>query len=220
MRALKTGGSARAAWSAKNSSRPAWYAAVSLSRNRRRNRHESTSTERKKRGRQAIQCWPSGDKPPPGTMIWACGGSVAKASAPRDEGSDRGGPGRVGFQGAPLWRRDRALGGALVLPLRYKLSRSRADDGRTRRVGRSLDHLPMGPEVRARNREAAALALAPSALRELAGRRDLREGPRQMGLSLPSRRQAGQHDRFLSLPDAEHDGGQAFPGQGAQGAEG
>ena len=42
----------------------------------------------------------------------------------------------------------------------------------------------------------------------------------QMGLSLPSRRQAGQHDRFLSLPDAEHDGGQAFPGQGAQGAEG
>jgi len=147
-------------------------------------------------------------------------GSVAKASAPRDEGSDRGGPGRVGFQGAPLWRRDRALGGALVLPLRYKLSRSRADDGRTRRVGRSLDHLPMGPEVRARNREAAALALAPSALRELAGRRDLREGPRQMGLSLPSRRQAGQHDRFLSLPDAEHDGGQAFPGQGAQGAEG
>ena len=27
----------------------------------------------RKRGRQAIQCWRSGEKPPPGTMIWACG---------------------------------------------------------------------------------------------------------------------------------------------------
>jgi transposase, IS6 family len=33
-------------------------------------------------------------------------------------------------------------------------------------------------------------------------------------------RQAGQHDRFPSLADAEHDGGQAFSRQGAQGAEG
>jgi transposase, IS6 family len=33
-------------------------------------------------------------------------------------------------------------------------------------------------------------------------------------------RQAGQHDRFLSLADAEHGGGEAFSGQGAQGAEG
>jgi transposase, IS6 family len=75
----------------------------------------------------------------------------------------------------------------------------------------------MGAEIRARNREAAALALAPSALGELAGRRDLREGPRQVVLPLPSRRQAGQHDRFLSLPDAEHGGGEAFSRQGAQG---
>ena len=41
---------------------------------------------------------------------------------------------------------------------------SRADDGRTRRVGRSLDHLPVGAAVRTRDREAAALALAPAAL--------------------------------------------------------
>src|SRR6516162_1774645 len=46
---------------------------VSLSRNRRRKRRESTRTERKKPGRQVIQRWRSGEKPPPGTMIWACG---------------------------------------------------------------------------------------------------------------------------------------------------
>jgi hypothetical protein len=36
----------------------------------------------------------------------------------------------------------------------------------------------------------------------------------------PSGRQAGQHDRFLSLADAEHDRGQAVSCQGSQGAEG
>src|SRR6516162_8468641 len=34
---------------------------------------ESTGTARRKRGRQAIQCWPSNETPPPGTMIWTCG---------------------------------------------------------------------------------------------------------------------------------------------------
>lgn len=52
--------------------------------------------------------------------------------------------------------------------------------------------------------------MAPVALGELAGRRDLPEGPRQVVLSLPSRRQAGQHDRFLSLADAEHDAAKRF----------
>ena len=68
------------------------------------------------------------------------------------EGSSEG-AGRVGLQGTPLWGRNRTLGGALVLPLRHKLSRSRADDGRARRVGRSLDHLQVGPEVCARDRK-------------------------------------------------------------------
>jgi hypothetical protein len=36
--------------------RPAWWAAVSLSSSRRRNRRERTRTDRKKPGRQAIQC--------------------------------------------------------------------------------------------------------------------------------------------------------------------
>ena len=40
------------------------------------------------------------------------------------EGSGEGRPGRVEFQGAPLRRRDRDVGGSLVLPLRHKLSRS------------------------------------------------------------------------------------------------
>jgi hypothetical protein len=34
---------------------------------------------------------------------------------PAMEGSSEGRPSRVGFQGAPLWRRDRALGGAFWL---------------------------------------------------------------------------------------------------------
>jgi hypothetical protein len=34
---------------------------------------------------------------------------------------------------------------------------------------------------------------------------------------VPSGRQAGQHDRFLSLADAEYDGGEAFSCQGSQG---
>src|SRR5580693_1845483 len=36
-------------------------------------RQEITGTASRKRGPQAIQCWRSGEKPPPGTMIWACG---------------------------------------------------------------------------------------------------------------------------------------------------
>src|SRR5271155_4983994 len=46
-----------------------------------------------------------------------------------------------------------ALGGALVLSLRGELPRPRADDGRTRRLGRPLDDFPMGPEVRSGDRE-------------------------------------------------------------------
>src|SRR5271165_2340267 len=51
--------------------------------------------------------------------------------APRNGGW----PGHVGLQGASLRGRDRALGGSVVLPLWGELSRSRADDGRARRLG-------------------------------------------------------------------------------------
>ena len=60
------------------------------------------------------------------------------------------------LQRASLWRRDHALGGALVLPI-------------ARRVGRSLDHLQVGPEVGARDREATALALRLSPARRADG---------------------------------------------------
>src|SRR3954466_12485280 len=63
-------------------------------------------------------------------------------------------PAFLAHQGTPLRGRDRTLGGALVLPLRGELSRPRADDGRTRHLGRPLDDLPMGPEVRPGDREA------------------------------------------------------------------
>jgi hypothetical protein len=38
-----------------------------------RNRRERTRAGRKKPGLQAIQREPSGDRPPPGRMTWACG---------------------------------------------------------------------------------------------------------------------------------------------------
>ena len=43
------------------------------SRNSRRNNRERTRTGRKNPGRQAIQRSPSGEMPPPGTMMWTCG---------------------------------------------------------------------------------------------------------------------------------------------------
>ena len=108
------------------------------------------------------------------------------------------------FKGLYFDSEDRALGGALILPI-------------ARRVGRSLDHLHVDPEVDARDREATTLALASAALGELTGRRDVREGRRQMVLSLPGARQAGRHDRFLSVADVEHGGGETFSRQGPQG---
>ena len=47
--------------------------AASPSRKRRRNRRERTRTGRKKPLLQAIQRDPSGDSPPPGTMMWTWG---------------------------------------------------------------------------------------------------------------------------------------------------
>src|SRR5271170_3075031 len=91
-------------------------------------------------------------------------GSVANPAAVRRDEVRAGGSSRVGLQGTPLRGRDRALGGALVLSLRGELPRPRADDGRTRRLGRPLDDFPMGPEVRSGDREAPTLAVAPATL--------------------------------------------------------
>src|SRR3954447_19108887 len=103
-------------------------------------------------------------------------GSVANLGAVWRDEVRAGGLSRVGLQGTPFRGRDRAMGGALVLPLRGELPRPRADDGRTRRRGRPLDDFPVGPEICSGDREAPALAVAPTALDELARRRDLREG--------------------------------------------
>ena len=48
-------------------------AAMSFSRNSRRNRRESTRTGRKKPGRQDTQRLPSNEMPPPGTIMCTCG---------------------------------------------------------------------------------------------------------------------------------------------------
>src|SRR6202035_2783317 len=50
-----------------------FVAAISFSRNSRRNKRESTRTGRKKPGRHATQRSPSSAMPPPGTIIWTCG---------------------------------------------------------------------------------------------------------------------------------------------------
>src|SRR5271169_4186393 len=113
-------------------------------------------------------------------IVWKLDGSVANPAAVRRDEVRAGGSSRVGLQGTPLRGRDRALGGALVLSLRGELPRPRADDGRTRRLGRPLDDFPMGPEVRSGDREAPTLAVAPATLDELAHRRDIREGPGQV----------------------------------------
>ena len=53
----------------------------------------------------------------------------------------------------------------------------------------------MGPELCARDREPAALAVAPAARAELAGRRDLRERPRQGHFIPMSREDAARKAR-------------------------
>ena len=67
-------------------------------------------------------------------------------------------------------------------------------------------------------RERDALAVALATVAELAYRRDLRQGPRQVGV--PCARQVGQHDRFLPLGDSQHQGGEAIPRQGPERVEG
>jgi len=48
---------------------------------------------------------------------------------------------------------------------------------------------------------------------ELAGRRDLCESARQMGLSVPGNRQGSKHDRFLSLADTDRQSSERFLGK-------
>ena len=55
---------------------------------------------------------------------------------------------------------------------------------------------------------------------EASRRRDLRQGPRQVGVSVPCARQAREHDRFLSLGDPQHQGREAIPRQGPERVEG
>ena len=49
----------------------------------------------------------------------------------------------------------------------------------------------------------------------LASRRNLRQGQRQMGLSVPRRRQGWTHYRFLLVADTRHKGRETLPRQGA-----
>lgn len=66
-RRAKTGAAESPAIAPKKANLPASNAAFSFSRNSRRNNRERTRTGRKKPGRQATQCPPSADTPPPGT---------------------------------------------------------------------------------------------------------------------------------------------------------
>ena len=124
------------------------------------------------------------------------------------------------LQGTSLSGGDRALGRALVLPVSDQLPRPRSDDDRARRRGRPLHDLSLGAAFRAGDGETSALAVAPAAVAELARRRDLHQGPRQVGVSVPGGGQAREHDRFLPLGDPQHQGSEAIPRQGAERIEG
>ena len=108
----------------------------------------------------------------------------------------------------------------LVLSVRGQLPRPRNDDDRTRHRGGPLDNLSLGSAVRAGNGETSVLAVAPAAVAELAHRRDVHQGPRPVGVSVPCARQAREHDRFLSLRDPQHQGCEAIPRQGPERMEG
>ena len=112
------------------------------------------------------------------------------------------------------------MGRALVVPVPDQLPRPRNDDDRTRRRGRPLNDRPLGSAFRAEDREATALAVAPATVAELAGRRDLHQRPRQVGVSVPRGRQVREHDRFISLIDPQHQIGEAIPRQGPGMVEG
>ena len=89
--------------------------------------------------------------------------------------------------------------------------------------GVAVDHstiYSLGAAIRSGNGETAALAVAPAAVGELADRRDLRQGARQVGVPVPRARQAREHHRLLPLGDAQHQGGEAIPRQGAERIEG
>ena len=80
---------------------------------------------------------------------------------------------------------------------------------RARRRGRPLHDLSLGAAFRAGDGETSALAVAPAAVAELARRRDLHQGPRQVGVSVPGGGQAREHDRFLPLGDPQHQGSES-----------
>ena len=104
----------------------------------------------------------------------------------------------------------------LVLPVSDRLPRPRSDDDRARRRGRPLHDLSLGAAFRAGDGETSAPAVAPAAVAELARRRDLHQGPRQVGVSAPGGGQAREHDRFLPLGDPQHQGSEAISRQGAE----
>lgn len=94
------------------------------------------------------------------------------------------------------------------------------NDGRARCAGRSFHRLSVGPEMRARDREAAALALAPAAVNKLACRRNLCEGSWAMALPLPCVDKFGNTIDFYLSPTRKCQSGQAFSGQGLERPEG
>src|SRR5260370_6431915 len=103
-----------------------------------------------------------------------------------------------------------------VLPtlLCARLSRPRRDDGRARTARRSYQHLPLGPALCPRTRQ--TLSTAPESLhRFLESRRDLRQSPQNLDVSLPGGRLRWQHARVSLEPDARCRGGSTLLGESA-----
>src|SRR3974390_105477 len=158
-RTVKAAASARPARSPEKGSCPEAKAFCRSCRNRRRNRRESTRTGRKKPGRQAIQCVPSSERPPPGTTQWICGWccrvwpqgwrtAVMPTWAPRWRGSAAGGGRGAGGGGGG----SECLGGSA--------KQDRVDDGLVLEGDRTCRRRQGEDDVEIRHRQQFGLPLS------------------------------------------------------------
>src|SRR3546814_21105359 len=88
----------------------------------------------------------------------------------------------------------------MVLSLSDQLSRPCGNAGGTRHFAPPYDDLSLGPVLLPGDGEAAALVLAAWLCSQLAPGCNLRQGPRQVDLPVPARRQSVRPDRFLPFP--------------------
>ena len=176
-----------------------------------RRRSQMDRTKLDKLGRVAAAFWPPVVANPASMARTAVCRQTPEVGAPCVSAhAGKSARGAVGTTGVPT----------VTLPVPDQLAGSRNDDDRNAASQSTTRRSIAGSAFRPGNGEAPALAVALATVAELAHRRDLRQGPRPVGVSVPCARQAREHDRFLSLGDPQHQGREAIPRQGAERVEG